>query len=97
MFLYMSKSYVDNAANLVRILRELGIRQEYVDEQKELGNYSLELPMLREEWDNRFTYIYHNNDVNEEPHSFGNRIYRAYYGLEEVIGVPWEERESKNQ
>ena len=51
MFLYMSKSYIDNAANMTRILRELDIRQEYVNEQKAKGNYSLTLPMLRKEWD----------------------------------------------
>ena len=97
MFLFMAQSYVDNAANLVRILRELNIRQEYVDEQKALGKDSLELPMLRKEWDNRYTFIYHHNDVNEEPDSFGNRIYRAYYGLDEVIGIPWEEWENRIQ
>ncbi len=95
MTLYMLHSYVCNAANLVRILRELEERQEYVDTQKEAGNYSLELPMLRKEWDNRYTYIYHKNDVNEEPDSFGNQIYRIYYGLDEVIGIPWEEWEEK--
>ncbi len=90
---FMLYSYVDNSANLARILRELDERQQYVDEQKAAGNFSLTLPMLREEWDNRYTYIYHYNDVNEEPDSFGNRIYRAYYGLDEVIGVPWDEWE----
>ena len=95
MFLFMCKSYVDNAANLTRILRELDIRQEYVDEQKALGNYSLELPMLRKEWDNRYTFIYLGNDISEEPDSFGSNLYRIYYGLDEVVGIPWEEWEEK--
>ena len=95
MFLFMCKSYVDTAANLTRILRELDIRQEYVDEQKALGNYSLELPMLRKEWDNRYTFIYLGNDISEEPDSFGSNLYRIYYGLDEVVGIPWEEWEEK--
>ncbi len=94
MALFMTHSYVKNSANLVRILRELDIRQEYVDEQKAEGNDSLVLPMLRPEWDNRYTYIYYNNDVNEEPGSFGNEIYSVYNGLKEVTGIPWEEWEA---
>ena len=97
MTLFMMHSYVKNAANLVRIMRELDIRQEYVDEQKAEGKESLVLPMLRPEWDNRYTYIYYNNDVNEEPGSFGNEIYSVYYDLKEVTGVPWEEWEATRQ
>ncbi len=97
MFIYMLNLYISDSANLVRILRELNIRQEYVDEQKAQGNLSLELPMLREEWNNRFTYIYHNNDISEDPNSFGNKIYRIYYDLDEVRGIPWEEWEEKVQ
>ena len=94
---FMFKSYVDNAANLVRILRELDIRQEYVDEQKALGNYSLTLPMLRKEWDNRYTFIYNDNDISEESDSFGSNLYRIYYGLDEVVGIPWEEWERNTE
>ena len=97
LFLYMSKSYVDNAANLTRIMRELDIRQEYVDEQKAKGNYSLTLPMLRKEWDNKYTFIYQDNDINEDPDSFGSNLYKLYYGLDEVVGIPWEEWESNKE
>ncbi len=97
MALFMMHSYVKNAANLVRIMRELDIRQEYVTEQKTEGKESLVLPMLRPEWDNRYTYIYYNNDVNEEEGSFGNEIYRVYYGLKGVTGIPWEEWEDARQ
>ena len=83
--------------SLVRILRELDIRQEYVDEQKALGNYSLTLPMLRKEWDNRYTFIYNDNDISEESDSFGSNLYRIYYGLDEVVGIPWEEWEKECQ
>lgn len=94
MFLYMSKSYIDNAANMTRILRELDIRQEYVNEQKAKGNYSLTLPMLRKEWDNKYTFIYQDNDISEDPDSFGSNLYELYYGLDEIVGIPWEEWEN---
>ena len=96
MMLYLAKDYLSCGADLVRIQRELNERQIYVDEQKNAGNYDLILPELREEWNNRFTFIYHDNDINEDPDSYGNTIYNLYYGLNSVTGIPrdtWKEND----
>ncbi len=81
-------------ADLVRINRELDARQQYVEEQKEKGEFDLILPQLREEWNNRYTFIYHYNDIDDDPESYGNKIYRVYYGLDSVTGIPYEEWEN---
>lgn len=85
--LYMSIEYLSCGADLMRIMRELDERQQIVDDEKCAGNYDLELPMLTEEWNNRFTYIYHYNDITEETDSYGNEIYKVYYDLNSVRGV----------
>ena len=86
--LYLAVTYISCGADLFRITRELNERQEYVDEQKAEGNYDLTLPKLRPDWNNRYTYIYNNgNDVDEEDDSYGNSIYKEYYGLSDVHGT----------
>lgn len=85
--LYLSFEYLSCGADLMRIIRELDERQQMVDEEKRVGNYDLELPMLTEEWNNRFTFIYHYNDITEETDSYGNEIYKVYYDLNSVRGV----------
>ncbi len=84
--LFLATEYLACGADLMRIIRELDARQQMVDEEKSAGNYDLELPMLTEEWNNRFTYIYHYNDISEED-SYGNQIYKVYYDLNSVRGV----------
>lgn len=91
--LYLVSDYLNCGADLYRIRRELNERQEYVNEQKAAGNYDLVLPRLREDWDNRFTFIYHYNDIDAEPDSYGNTIYELYYGLDSIRGIPWDEWE----
>ncbi|MCR5398594.1 MAG: DUF6056 family protein [Lachnospiraceae bacterium] len=92
--LYLALVYLKCGADLVRINRELGARQQYVEEQKKKGEFDLILPQLREEWDNRYTFIYHCNDIDDDPESYGNKIYKVYYGLDNVIGIPYEEWEN---
>lgn len=86
--LYLAVTYISCGADLFRITRELNERQEYVDERKAAGDLDLTLPGLRPEWNNRYTYIYNNgNDVDEEDDSYGNSIYKEYYGLKDVHGI----------
>lgn len=84
--LFLVTDYLACGADLMRIIRELDARQQIVDEEKRAGNYDLELPMLTEEWNNRFTYIYHYNDISDED-SYGNQIYKVYYDLNSVRGI----------
>ncbi len=91
LLIYMFFDYCENGANLMRIMRELEERESYVEEQKAQGNYDLTVPMLRTEFDNRFTFIYTRNDVTENPDDWGCQIYKEYYGLNSLVGVPREE------
>ena len=47
-----------------------------------------------QEWDNKYTFIYQDNDISEDPDSFGSNLYELYYGLDEIVGIPWEEWEN---
>lgn len=82
--------YCDNGADLARIMRELNEREEYILQQKELGNYDLTVPMLRPEFQTKYSFIYL-NDVDEDPNGWGCSIYKDYYGLNSLVGVPREE------
>ncbi|MCM1182526.1 MAG: DUF6056 family protein [Roseburia sp.] len=83
-------SYFRNGANLVRILREINEREAYILEQKAQGNYDLTVPMLRPEFETKYSFIYQ-NDVEADPEGWGSYIYCEYYGLNSLTGVPREE------
>lgn len=82
--------FARDGVNLVRIERELIERDALVAEQIEAGNDIITLPILRTNWDNKYTFIY-SNDISEDVDDWGNRIYRVYYGVKGIIGVPREE------
>ena len=85
--IFMFFSYCKNGADLVRILREVNEREEYILEQKELGKLDLVVPALRLEFESKYSFMYM-NDVNEDPEYWGNWIYEVYYELDSIIGVP---------
>jgi hypothetical protein len=87
---YMFFSYCENGADLVRIMREVNERDEYILEQMSEGNYDLTVPMLRPEFETKYSFIYL-NDVDEDPDSWGCTILKIYYGLNSLVGVPREE------
>jgi len=87
---YMFFSYCENGANLMRIMREVEERDAYVEEQKAQGNYDLVVPMIRPQFDNKYTFIYL-NDVEETSDGWGSYLYKTYYGLDSIRGVPREE------
>lgn len=87
---FMFFEYCENGANLMRIMREVQERDTYVEEQKAQGKMDLVVPMLREQFDNKYTFIYP-NDVGEDPDCWGSHIYKEYYGLDSIRGVPREE------
>ncbi len=84
---FMFFSYCKNGADLVRILREVNEREEYILEQRELGNRDLVVPELRPEFKSKYSFMYM-NDVDEDPDYWGNWIYEVHYELDSIIGVP---------
>ena len=84
---FMYFVYCENGADLARIYRETVERENYILEQKEAGNYDLVVPMLRPEFESKYSFMYR-NDVEEDPDSWGSVIYRDYYGLNSLRGVP---------
>jgi hypothetical protein len=87
---YMVLSYCDNGADLLRIMREVNEREEYILEQKAQGNYDLTVPMLRPQFQTKYSFIYE-NDVDEDPDSWGCTLYKDYYGLNSLVGVSRDE------
>jgi hypothetical protein len=88
--IFMFFSYCENGADLVRIRREVNERNEYIIEQMAQGNYDLTVPMLRPEFDTKYSFMYP-NDVDEDPESWGCQILKNYYGLNSLVGVPRED------
>lgn len=87
---FMYFVYFENGADLTRIYRETIERENYILEQKEAGNYDLVVPMIRPEFQTKYSFIYL-NDVEEDPNTWGSVIYRDYYGLNSLRGVPRDE------
>lgn len=82
--------YVEEGANLARILREVNEREEYILEQVEQGNYDLTLPMLRPQFESKYSYMYE-SDISDEKDYWLNEVYRICYGLNSIEAVPREE------
>lgn len=90
---WMFFSYMENGANLARILREVNEREEYILEQTQQGNYDLTLPMLRPEFQTEYSFMY-DNDISMDKEFWINEVFRIKYGLEKIKAVPrdeWEE------
>lgn len=90
LLIWMFFSYCENGADLMRLRREINERETYVMEQKAKGNYNLTVPMLRPDFQTKYSFLYQ-NDVDEDPESWGCSIYRQYYGLESLVGIPRSE------
>lgn len=90
LFIY---TYFADGANLMRINRELEERDLFAEEQINAGCDDLVLPMIRQEWDNKYTFIYL-NDIEVDDSGWGNYLYRTKYGVHDVVGIPREEWDS---
>ncbi len=88
--------YISAGANLMRINRELQERERIVAEQVAGGQQDVYVPMIRPEWETRFTFIY-KNDVEEKADSWGGYLYSELYGVNSVTGVPREEWDEEHQ
>ena len=82
--------YVEEGANLARILREVNEREEYILEQVKLGNYDLTLPMLRPQFETKYSFMYE-SDISNEEEWWINEVYCIHYGLNSVEAIPREE------
>ena len=84
--------YVEEGANLTRILREVNIRESYILEEVGKGESDLVLPMLREEFASKYSMA-HLNDISPDEDNWNNEIYRNKYHIDQMEVLPWEEWE----
>lgn len=85
--------YVENGANLTRILREIKEREGFIAAELERDWKDVVLPKLRPEFQNSYTYAYE-NDLEEDIHWWINEVYCVYYGLDTITAVErekWDE------
>lgn len=89
---WMYFSYIENGADLARLFREVNKREAYILEQTAEGNYDLTLPIIRDEFKCKYSFL---QDVDIEPaeDSFNNACYRIAYNLNSIKAVPEEEWE----
>lgn len=85
--------YVEEGANLARILREVNEREEYIVEQMNQGNYDVTLPMLRPQFETKYSFMYE-SDISDEEGFWINEVYCMCYGLNSVKAVSREEWEA---
>ncbi|MBR5597700.1 MAG: hypothetical protein IKW30_09880 [Lachnospiraceae bacterium] len=88
--------YVEEGANLVRIRREINIRENYILEEVAKGESDLALPMLRPEFKSKYSMA-HLCDISPEEGNWNNDIYRNAYLLDRLEILPWEEWEEKRE
>lgn len=83
-------SYLSDGANLARINREFKEREEYCISMKQQGITDVTVPMLRPDWETRFSAAYE-MDIQEDPGYWINYFYSVHYGLGSMTGVSREE------
>lgn len=86
--------YVEEGANLARILREVNTREAYILQEVAKGESDLVLPRLREEFASKYSMA-HLNDISEDEDNWNNEIYRNKYHIDKMIVLPWEEWEKE--
>ncbi len=86
----LSFEYIENGANLARIKREFDERDEYFAQLAEEEVIDAVAPMLRPEWENRFSFAYE-SDITEHWEYWINQYYSEHYGFDTVTGVEREE------
>ena len=82
--------YVDDGANLARIKREFDERDAYLTEMGQRGEDNVQAPMLRPQWENRFTVAYE-VDIQEDWQFWINFFTAQHYVLGTIHGVPRDE------
>lgn len=86
--------YVEEGANLVRIRREINIRENYILEERAKGESDLTLPMLRPEFESKYSMA-HLVDISDDESNWHNNVYRDAYGIDQLKVLPWEEWEDR--
>ena len=84
--------YVEEGANLVRIRREINIREEYIIKEIANDNYDLILPALRPEFESKYSMA-HLCDISDNEESWNNEIYKNAYSFWGLTVLPWDEWE----
>lgn len=89
---WMFFSYLENGANLARILRSVNERENYIQEQVAQGNYDLTLPMISDQFITEYSFAY-DSDLSYNPDYYINQVFLIKYGLNSIEAVEAEEWE----
>lgn len=88
----MAFIYIEEGANLVRIKREVDIRDAYIREIVATGESDLILPALRPEFESKYSMA-HLCDISNDEDNWNNNIYRNSYLFWGLEVLPWDEWE----
>lgn len=86
--------YVEEGANLVRIRREITIRENYILEARERGESDLTLPMLRPDFESKYSMA-HLCDISQDEENWNNNLFCNVYGIDKLVVLTWEEWEEQ--
>lgn len=82
--------YIEEGANLTRILREVREREAYIAEETKKGNRDLTLPTLRPAFKSPYSYLY-DNDLSLEKEFWINKVFCIAYDLDSVTVMTRDE------
>ena len=88
--LYMFFTYIAEGASLARIYREEKERYEYLEEVAATGAEDAEAPMLRPQFESRYSAAY-DCDITDDWTYWTNMMMANYYGFKTLLGVDRDE------
>ena len=89
--MYFLFDYMDCGANLMRIYRESEERFRYIEEQREAGNMDITVPLLRPDFQNKYSDAYNSELSAEDSGYWVNVAYAVYFHVDSISAVPREE------
>ena len=89
--LYFFFEYMESGAQLMRIYRESEERFRYIEEQRAAGNMDITVPLLRPDFQNKYSDAYNSDLSDEDSRYWVNVAYAAYFHVDSVSAVPREE------
>ncbi len=89
--MYFLFDYMDCGAQLMRIYRESEERFCYIEAQRAAGNMDITVPLLRPDFENKYSDAYNSELSAEDSGYWVNVAYAAYFHVDSISAVPRDE------
>jgi len=92
--MYLVFTWIDCGVDLQRIKRDYDEKVSYIEEQKALGNDDIVIAKYHTDFDNKYTCVYGDMELTDDPSYWTNVQYENYFGVSKITAIDYDEWES---